>query len=631
MCGIAGIYDRDGSNDASAVSRMLDVQAHRGPDGCGTWADPGVVLGHRRLAFLDLSHEGAQPMHYGEGRFVITYNGEIYNFVELRATLERLGHAFRSTSDTEVLLAAYAEWGVDCLHRLNGMFAFAVWDRRERTLFVARDRLGVKPLTYTWDGRRFAFASETKALHAAGMAPGGMDPDAVYEYLARGYTSQGRSFHTGVHALEPGSAILVSDELPLRTWQWWNPARDEDAAFGDADDWAEAVAELLDDAVRIRLRADVPVGAHLSGGLDSSAITCAAARHHTGPEPFHAFTGAFTDDAASDERRWARAVASHAGVQMHEVEIGVDQLADQFARILWHMDEPIAGPGVFPQLMVCDLVAQQRVKAVLGGQGGDELFGGYLRHRALHWRTRARNGAPLARAGAALELARLARGEWRRVRRTSTRVTDEQLDPAFLASVNPLVREQVRRGAMSHASVRDLLWHDLRAYLPGLLHVEDRTSMAASIESRTPLLDYRLVELALRIPSDLLFAPGAPKPLLRRAVAPWLPDEVVARRDKKGFPTPLHWWRERPALRELVLDLTVPGRGSAGVDGGWNAPSANAGQGVFSSDYLAGVNAFQASELWTVLTVNGWLSRLDAGAYAKAHATRAAAPAGAAA
>ncbi len=617
MCGIAGIYDRQGDCDASAVSRMLDVQAHRGPDGCGTWADPGIVLGHRRLAFLDLSHEGSQPMSYAEDRYVITYNGEVYNFVELRTTLERLGHAFRSTSDTEVLLAAYAEWGVDCLSRLNGMFAFGIWDRRERTLFVARDRLGVKPLAYTWDGRRFGFASEVKALHAAGLAPGGMDPDAVYEYLARGYTSGGRSFHADVHVLEPGHALLMSDDMPLRTWQWWNPERSEDAAFGSAKDWSDAVAELLDDAVRIRLRADVPVGAHLSGGLDSSAIVAAAARHHTGDQPFHTFTGAFTDDAASDERRWARAVADHcAGVEMHEVEIGVDQLAEQFARILWHMDEPIAGPGVFPQLQVCDLVAHHRVKAVLGGQGGDELFGGYLRHRALHYRRRMQSGGLPGRVAAAFELARLARGEWRRVRRTSTRVQDEQLSPTFLARVDSAVRDDVRRGAMGYADVRELMWHDLRSYLPGLLHVEDRTSMAASIESRTPLLDYRLVELALRIPSDLLFARNDPKPLLRRAVAPWLPNEVVARRDKKGFPTPLHWWQERPALRELVLDLTVAGRGSADASGGWAVPDERGGEAVFGAEYLAGATRFQASELWTVLTVNGWLSSLDHGAYA---------------
>ena len=622
MCGIAGIYDRHGDTDARSVSRMLDVQAHRGPDGSGTWADPGIVLGHRRLAFLDLSHEGSQPMCFGEDRYVITYNGEVYNYVELRQTLQQLGHAFRSGSDTEVVLAAYAEWGIECLQRFNGMFAFGIWDRRERTLFVARDRLGVKPLVYTWDGRRFGFASETKALHAAGLAPGGLDPDAVYEYLARGYTSEGRSFHADVHVLEPGHALLLSDSMPLRSWSWWNPERTEDAAFGDVATWSDAVAELLDDAVRIRLRADVPVGAHLSGGLDSSAIVAAAARHHAGPDAFHAFTGAFTDDAASDERRWARSVAAHTGVTIHEVEIGVDELAQQFDRILWHMDEPIAGPGVFPQLLVCDLVAQHRVKAVLGGQGGDELFGGYLRHRAVHWRSQARTGSPLARAGAAFELARLARGEWRRVRRTSTRVSDTDLAPEFLERVDPSLRESMRRSAFHATSARELMWHDLRSYLPGLLHVEDRTSMAASIESRTPLLDYRLVELALRIPEPLLFAPGRPKPLLHRAVAEWLPTDVAGRRDKKGFPTPLHRWMQRPALREMVLDLTQVGRGSAQLEGGWSAPDPRSQDAVFSPQYLSGVAAFQASELWTVLSVNGWLSRMDHGAYEHSFAPR---------
>ncbi|MCZ4497439.1 MAG: asparagine synthase, partial [Thermoleophilia bacterium] len=537
---------------------------------------------------------------------------EVYNFVELRAELERAGHTFRSTSDTEVLLAAYAEWGVQCLDRLNGMFAFGIWDRRERTLFVARDRIGVKPLVYTWDGSRFGFASEAKALHAAGLAGGGVDATAVYEYLARGYTSAGRSFHEGVQVLEPGHALLMSDDMPLRTWSWWNPAREEDAAVGSAAEWADQVAELLDDAVRIRLRADVPVGAHLSGGLDSSAIVAAAARHHGGDADFQTFTGAFTDDAASDERQWSRAVASHAGVATNEVEIGVDQLAEHFNRILWHMDEPIAGPGVFPQMMVCDLVAQRGIKAVLGGQGGDELFGGYLRHRALHWKQGMQSGSALGRANAALELASLARGEWRRVRRTSTRVTDAQLSPDFLDRVDPMVREEVRRGSLQSTNVRELMWHDLKAYLPALLHVEDRTSMAASIESRTPLLDYRLVELSLRIPSELLFERGAPKPLLRRAVSDWLPSEVANRRDKKGFPTPLHWWEDRPALRDLVLDLTTRGRSG----GAWNLPSESGGA-VFRDSYLAEATGFQASELWTVLTVNGWLSKLDHGAYAK--------------
>ncbi len=296
--------------------------------------------------------------------------------------------------------------------------------------------------------------------------------------------------------------------------------------------------------------------------------------------------------------------------------MSVDQLAEVFDRILWHMDEPIAGEGVFPQLLVCDLAAAHGCTVVLGGQGGDELFGGYLRHRALHYRRAMSSGSPVVRAAACVELARRAAREWRRVLRTSTRVSDDDLAPSFLASVDPELRAEMRASRLAFPTVRDLMWHDLRTYLPALLHVEDRTSMAASIESRTPLLDYRLVELSLRIPEGLLFAPGEPKPLLRRAVRGWLPDSVASRRDKKGFPTPLHWWRERPQLEQLVVALTTPAS-RAPVGGGWWASSERAtGRTVFSDRYLERRDRFRPTELWTVLTVNGWLAQLDAGRHA---------------
>jgi len=592
---------------------MLEVLEHRGPDGSGTWLHDGVALGHRRLAIIDVSDAGAQPMHCANERYTVTFNGEIYNFVELRDELVELGHSFRSSSDTEVLLAAWTEWGDGALPRFNGMFAFAIYDRVERTLFCVRDRLGVKPFVYSWDGRRFAFASEVKGLLAGGFISGNDRPDAVYEYLARGYTTGGRSFHDGVEVLPPGHALLVTPSGLLRSWRWWQPSIQPDESLTSVADCAERVAELLDDAVRLRLRSDVPVGAHLSGGMDSSAVVAAAARH--GGAEVHTFTGAFSDDARSDEREYSRAVAAKYGLTAHEIELTVDQLPEHFERILWHMDEPIAGEGVFPQLMVCDLAREKSFTVVLGGQGGDELFGGYLRHRALHYRQAMRSGSPIRRGSAALELMRLASGEWRRVMRTSTRVSDDQLAPDFLASVDPALREQARRSRLSFGSASELMLWDLTNYLPALLHVEDRTSMAASIESRTPLLDYRLVEFVLSIPEDLKFAPREPKPLLRQAVRNWLPESVAARRDKRGFPTPLHYWRDRPGLRELVLDLTTPGRSTSA--GGWKVSAeAEDGRSVFADSYLAGREGFQPSELWTVLSVNGWLSRLEAGAFA---------------
>jgi asparagine synthase (glutamine-hydrolysing) len=615
MCGIAGILDRSRRVERDEVDRMLAVLEHRGPDGSGVWCEDGAGLGHRRLSIIDLSDAGAQPMHWRD-RYVVTYNGEIYNYVELRAELEQVGIEFHSSSDTEVLLAAYAHWGEECLHRLNGMFAFAVYDRHERTLLCARDRLGVKPLLYAWNGYRFVFASEAKALLACGAVSGECRPDAVYEYLARGYTSAGRSFYRGVEALEPGCALRVGPSGLLRTWEWWRPDRSEDDSLRSREEWAERVAEVLDDAVRLRLRSDVPVGAHLSGGMDSSAVVAAAARH--GGAEVHTFTGAFVDDARSDERAWSRAVNARYDLMAHEVEIGVDELPEHFARILWHMDEPIAGEGVFPQLLVCDLAGAHGFTVVLGGQGGDELFGGYLRHRALHYKHQLLHGSPLRRGTAFLELSRRAAGEWRRVLRSSTRVQDSDLAPSFLASIDADLRGQVRRSRLSFDSARELMWHDLRTYLPALLHVEDRTSMAASIESRTPLLDYRLVELSLRIPERFLFEPGEPKPLLRRAVRSWLPDIVANRRDKKGFPTPLHYWHKRPALRELVESLTTPRGSGPAASGDWFAASEHAaGRTVFADAYLARRDSFQPSELWTVLTVNGWLSRLEAGAFSE--------------
>ena len=594
MCGIAGIYG--GKVDKKAeqiVRRMLGVIEHRGPDGTRVELEATAVLGHHRLSIIDLSDAASQPMVDATGRYVLTYNGEIFNYVELRAELEQQGHSFSTSSDSEVLLKAFTAWGDDFLNRLNGMFAFAIYDRTTSELFCARDRLGVKPFVYAWDGTRFAFASEHKALIAGGVVSAAPNSEAVYEYIARGYTTGGRSFYEGIESLEPGHAIRVGPP-GLKRWRWWRPITNPYERFS-FHDWAERVSFLVDDAVRIRLRSDVPVGAHLSGGLDSSAIAGASARHLAG---LMTFTGAFSDDPASDERRYSRLVNSRFGLVGREVELRVDDLAASFDRLLWHLDEPVAGPGAFPQLHVCDLAAANGVKVVLGGQGGDELFGGYLRHRAVFYKSSLRRGGLGNRAEAGFTLARLAAREWRRVRRTATRIPDAQLDPVLLAALDPDFKREVRSPALESGSARELMRWDLLNYLPALLQVEDRTSMAASIESRTPLLDYRLVELMLRVPDRHLFHPEVQKPLLRAAVSRWTPPEILARRDKLGFPTPLHLWRQRPKLQALVESVLGPaGRGS--------------GSAVFSSDYLDRRESFAPSELWTVLTVQGWLNRVE--------------------
>ena len=589
MCAIAGIYDRSGPPDAFAVERMVAVLRHRGPDDSGVLVDGPVALGNCRLAILDLSAAGHQPMQDAGGRFVITYNGEIYNYVELRAELERAGERFRSGTDTEVLLRAYALWGEDCLPRLNGMFAFAVYDRQERTLVCARDRLGVKPLYYGWDGRRLVFASEPKAPLEAALIGRDMAPEAVYEFIVRGFTTGGRSFYADLRALEPGHTLRLRPDGEPEVRRWWNPSTEPDEERS-GDEWVEEIGALLDDSVRIRLRSDVPVGVNLSGGLDSSAIAAAAARN--AETEILAFTAAFPTHPGSDERRFARAVAGRYALPMREVEVDLDDLPDDFNRLLWLLDEPLAWTAAFPQLKVCELVARSGTKVVLGGQGGDELFGGYLRHRARHHLTALRRGSPRERAVAGLELAHLTVREGLRVRRTFTKVPDDALSPAFLAAVDPAFRAEARRPPLRAESAAELMLWDLRTYLPALLQLDDRTSMAVSVESRTPMLDFRLVELVLRVPARLKFEAGRPKPLLRRAVQGWLPEDVLARRDKRGFPTPLHQWRSRPRLRRLVDDLA--GKGDA----------------VFTPQYLARRDSFTQNELWTVLMVQGFAARL---------------------
>jgi len=589
MCGIAGIVSRGRPAPPRSLEAMLHAMRHRGPDGSGTFHHRDVSLGHCRLAVLDPTPTGAQPMSDSTGRYVCTFNGAIYNFRELRRTLEQQGIRFRSTGDTEVLVEAYAAWGAAALDRLNGMFAFGIYDRTSGELFCARDRLGVKPFVYTSTADVFAFASEHKALIEAGLAGRTMSADGVYEFIAQGHVRAGNSLFEDIRALPPGWALRVGTDRRERLWQWWRlgdgPARDTSAA-----DHAEFIRDLLVDATRIRLRSDVPLGTHLSGGLDSSAVTAAAAVG--GGRDIATFTGAFDGHARADERVWSRLVAAETGFRAIEVELDVEALAEVFLRVMWHMDEPTAGPGVLPAQLVYDATKRAGVKVVLSGHGGDELFGGYLRHRGVYFRQVARrSGTPAQRAGAAIELAKLATEARGRLVRSQT-VHDSDLCPDLLDRVDPEVRRRARAGPGSFRSAAELMRWDLEHYLPGLLHAEDRVSMAASIESRAPLLDYRIVEAANSIPERSHFRRCTSKPVLRDAVAPWLPRRVAERRDKRGFPTPLDRWSSRPRMTGLVRELT----------------HRRGGDQVFDQAFLRRPEAMSAGQLWTVMTMQAWLA-----------------------
>jgi asparagine synthase (glutamine-hydrolysing) len=559
MCGIAGVFHLDGKPVARALTaRMRSVIEHRGPDDEGEFFEDGVALVSRRLAILDLSAAGHQPMSNEDGTIWVTFNGEIYNYLELVP-----GHRFRSHCDTEVILHAYEEAGPDCVRQFNGMFAFAIWDRRRQQLVLARDRMGVKPLYYKFEGGTLTFGSEIKAILQDENVPRRADPTAIHQFLRYGYGVDDRTFFAGVQKLPPGHLLIVRrDGLALR--RYWDIPEEAD---GDGErperEYVEECRSLLSDAVRIRLRSDVPLGFHLSGGLDSSSVLALAARQMN-DRPL-TFSGAFPEHPLFDERPYIRTMVEHVGTDHHEIEPRYDDFPGELARILWFMDEPAVGPGVFPQMAVSRL-CRRYVKVVLGGQGGDELFGGYQKYALSYARDWLRRAARSPGSVSPAEVARIA-GHLLSKFRTVGFAASLRKIAARRKSVSPDIwTAEALAGVASYAAPvgrpapgdrlhQEMLW-DARHHLGGLLQVEDRVSMAVSIEARTPFLDYRLVEFSARVPPMLRMKNLVTKFLVREAVRDLLPPSIVDRRDKRGFPTPVDLWFRGP-LRGWVEEVLV--------------------------------------------------------------------------
>jgi asparagine synthase (glutamine-hydrolysing) len=590
MCGICGVVARDPRSgaDRATVERMTAMLRHRGPDASATYADGPAALGHTRLAIIDLSDAGRQPMSNEDGRYTIVFNGEIYNYVELRERLVSR-HTFRSHTDTEVILHLFEDEGPDCVQLLNGMFAFAIWDARERMLFAARDRVGIKPFYYAVDGDRFLFASEIKAIVAAPFAVE-IDRSGVADYLTFQFCLDDRTLFKNVRKLAPGHTIRVTPgHVEVRRYWDLDYAVDMDRT---PVQFEEELRGLLHDAVRLQLRADVPIGAHLSGGLDSTSVTCLA--RALGSTPFHTFSGAFDGGDRFDESRYARLAATCAGTIHHEVRPTAAQFVELMPKIVFAMDEPAAGPGVFPQYLVSEL-AREHVKVVLGGQGADEVFGGYTRYLVMYLEACIKGGIegtqeddryvvtfesilpnlpqlqgyePMLRQFWASGLFDEADQRYfRLIARTGP--AGGAIAPEFWSSLHEhhdpfaaFQQEFDRPGCPS--LINRMLRFDFRTLLPALLHVEDRTSMAVSLESRVPLLDHRIVELAASMPPKVKFQGGRSKHIFRAAVQPLVPAEVFSRRDKMGFPIPLaRWYREAP-VRDFVAD-TLQSAASRGI------------------------------------------------------------------
>lgn len=579
MCGIAAIFDLSGERYPALESHlqvMNQLQRHRGPDGDGIWVhlQSAVGFGHRRLSIIDVAG-GRQPMRDSGGNWV-TFNGEIYNYRELR---QELGcDQFRTESDTEVILLAYRRWGIDCVMHFRGMFAFALWDEERRQLFCARDRFGIKPFYYTVVENVLYVASEIKAL-----LPFGTDVEtnleAFKEYLTFQFCLAGKTLFQGIHELVPGHVLIAGNGM-LETRRYWEVYYELDWDH-TARYFEERIRALLQESVALHLRSDVPLGAYVSGGMDSSIVASLASR---GGGDLIGFTGKFGGGPAYDESRYARELAGWRGFPLQELEITGQDFVAQLQKILYHLDQPIAGPGSFPQYMVSGLASRHR-KVVLGGQGGDEIFGGYARYLIAYFEQCIKaaidgtmhNGSfivtyesIIANLSSLREYKPLLQEFWRkglfedldrRYFRLVNRARDmgDEVNWAAIDRFSPFdAFNAIFRGSnVRKESYFDCMTHfDFKTLLPALLHVEDRMSMAHGLESRVPFLDHPLVEFVATIPSNVKFMNGRMKHVLKNAVADLVPPTILNRTDKMGFPVPLHEWLSQPGIvHEFVRDV----------------------------------------------------------------------------
>jgi asparagine synthase (glutamine-hydrolysing) len=591
MCGITGFCDLKGRRepDRALLRQMNDSLRHRGPDGSGEHFAPGVALGHRRLSIIDLA-TGQQPLYNEDRSVVVIFNGEIYNYQSLMVELQALGHTFRTKSDTEVIVHAWESWGEQCVERFRGMFAFALWDSARETLFLARDRLGVKPLYYALlpDGH-VAFGSELKSLMFHPSVSRDIDPPAVEEYFALGYVAEPRTIFTSVAKLPPGCTLTLRRGRPVAApREYWDVRFTLNERIG----LPEAIAELdrrLEESVRYRMIADVPLGAFLSGGVDSSAVVAAMAR--VSPSPVNTCSISF-DDPAFDESSYAQMVATRYGTRHFVERVASDDFA-LIDRLAATYDEPYADSSAIPTYRVCEL-ARKHVTVALSGDGGDESFGGYRRYR-LHcaeerWRALLPLGmrrplfgllgrlypkadwAPRA-VRAKTTFQGLARGTVDAYLRGVSIVREEERAELFSPSlqaalagyrVNEVFERHARR-AGTDDPLALVQYLDLKTYLVGDINTKvDRASMASSLEVREPLMDYPLVEWLASLPSELKLRGGEGKFLLKKASQRWLPKEILYR-PKMGFTVPLARWFRGP-LRQRVRDAALgPVLGECGL------------------------------------------------------------------
>ena len=585
MCGLVALF-APGEITASrkdTMQAMLSRIAHRGPDGEGIHHVPGQALfGHRRLAVIDLEH-GAQPMTSLDQRYTLVFNGEIYNYIELRKDLEKEGVRITTDSDTEVLLQLLIHRGKTAIEQLNGMFAFVFHDRQTNNWIAARDHFGIKPLYYCQVGDELLFASEIKALLVHPDINAARDNHALHQYLALQFCLDDRTLFEGIRKIKPGHYLIGHGAKVLQDLSYWDTHYQIDPYHTEAYFRDELLA-LLHDSMRLQIRSDVPLGGYLSGGIDSSLVCRLAAEYIDHPIPM--FHGRFAEGPQYDESNYAKALVEHAGGRYHDVVPTATEFANELPRLIEALDEPLAGPGLFPQYAVSKL-AKEHVTVVLGGQGGDEIFGGYARY-LVGYLEQALKGAILETQEEGKHLVTLESivPNLALLKQYSPLLSNfwskglfEEMDARYFhlidrsQGLNHLIHpealaqfdrdrlfadfQKVFNHPDTKSYINKMTHFDQKTLLPALLQIEDRVSMAVSLESRVPLLDKRIVDLVTSMPPPLKFQGGKTKHILKKTIRHLLPEVILNRKDKMGFPVPLNEWMRGGIVRDFVSDTLL--------------------------------------------------------------------------
>lgn len=581
MCGFVGIINKNKQEVSSTLlEKMATSIHHRGPDEDGIFIEENIGFFHKRLSIIDLS-TGQQPMMFNG--CTIVFNGEIYNYIELRNELKRKGHEFKTTSDTEVILHLYIEYGEDFVNLLNGMFAFIICEKSKNKLFIARDHFGIKPLYWYDDDNKILFGSEIKALLAHPELVAEPDTENLCEYLTFQFVLGEGTMFRNIFKIKPGHYMTIN----LESWKvnevrYWVPNFKIDQYHTEEYFIAE-LQKILDETVSQQLRSDVPVGTYLSGGIDSSLVTIMASKYLN--KPLKSFSGAFKEGPEFNELEYARIAAKAANAELFEVFPTEQEFIDLLPKLIYHLDEPVAGPGLFPQYIVSKL-ASKHVKVILGGQGGDEIFGGYARYM-IAYLEQAIKGAInesneedehivslssiLPNLPSLRQYVPMMKSFWK---------SDafEPMDRRYynllnrMGSTSDFLHEDILNKCQDGVIFEKFAYYfndsdtksyfnkmthfDMQGSLPGLLQVEDRVSMSVSIESRVPLLDKRIVDLISTMPAGMKFKGGEMKYLLKKTINSYMPEQIMKRKDKMGFPVPLHIWSQNKA-KNFIMDVLL--------------------------------------------------------------------------